>query len=506
MKLKALMNGLPVQLAHGEPTTEIASIVDDSRRVTPGALFVARAGTKANGEAFIDEAIRRGAVAVLAGHEIAARSAVATLVASDVAHTALEMADRLLGRPGEQLTLLGVTGTNGKSTTTWLIGQILAAAGMRCGMVSTTTIADGSAEHAATMTTPGALELRSLLASMVRHGCTHAAVEVSSHAIDQGRIAGLPFEAAVFTNLSGDHLDYHKTMDAYAAAKARLFERLAPTATAIVSAEDPESDRMVRDCTARVLRCSTVSASGSTRAATHSECVATVLQRTIHSTRVRLEGPWGVVEAVTPLVGSHNIMNMLEAAAACAAVGADAKAIKRAVESAKAPPGRLERVTTGDEAFTVLVDYSHTDGALEAVLKELKPLVQKGGRLRTVFGCGGDRDTTKRPRMAKAALRFSDDVVITSDNPRSEKPRDIIEQILRGVPASEQHRVLVEEDRRKAITLAIERCRPGDVLVIAGKGHETYQIVGDVTLPFDDREVARQAIEAVRESSRAAMT
>jgi UDP-N-acetylmuramoyl-L-alanyl-D-glutamate--2,6-diaminopimelate ligase len=224
------------------------------------------------------------------------------------------------------------------------------------------------------------------------------------------------------------------------------------------------------------------------------ECAAEIVRGTIESTRVNFRGPWGEFDAVTPLVGTHNVMNMLEAAAGCAALGVDAASIKRAVECAEAPPGRLELVTSHDDPFTVLVDYSHTDGALETVLSELRPLVPKEGKLRTLFGCGGDRDATKRPRMARAALRFSDTVVITSDNPRNEDPQAIIDQVLAGVPPERMDVVLVEADRRKAIELAVASCRPGDVLVIAGKGHETYQIIGNTTRPFDDRLVAREAM------------
>jgi UDP-N-acetylmuramoyl-L-alanyl-D-glutamate--2,6-diaminopimelate ligase len=486
MKLDALIDGLPVQLTHGSASLDITSIVDDSRQAQSGALFVARPGTKADGNAFIAEAVQRGAAAVLTRDAVDAPGNAALLRGNDAQRIALAMAERLHGKPSDRLVLLGVTGTNGKSTTVWLMQQMLSAAGKRCGMISTTRIDDGTASRDATMTTPGALELRAMLGRMIRAGCSHAAVEVSSHGIDQGRVAGLQFAAAVFTNLSGDHLDYHKTMESYADVKARLFAGLLDDAAAIVNVDDAVGERMVRDCGARVLRCSMHDAAA--------DCFAETIRGTIDSTRVRCHGPWGEFDAVTPLVGAHNIMNMLEAAASCASVGVDAAAIKRAIEFAEAPPGRLEVVTADEDPFTVLVDYSHTDGALETVLSELRPLVPAGARLRTLFGCGGDRDTTKRPRMAAAALRFSDDVIITSDNPRSENPGAIIDQILAGVPAAKRGVVTVEEDRHKAIELAVANCRAGDVLVIAGKGHETYQIIGSTTRPFDDRLVARGAI------------
>jgi len=486
MKLEALTDGLAVQVAQGKTSTDITFIVDDSRQAKAGTLFVARRGTKTDGRRFVESAVRQGAAAVLASESIDVPGHVAMLVATDPQRVAIAMADRLHGDPARALTLLGVTGTNGKSTTVWLIQQMLEAAGHTCGLVSTTVIDDGASRRDAVNTTPGALEFRATLGAMVTAGCTHAAIEVSSHGIDQGRVDGLPFAAAVFTNLSGDHLDYHKSMEAYGDVKARLFERLGADATAVTNIDDAMGERMVRDCSAKVLRCSMRDASA--------DCFARIVDRSIDATQVCLRGPWGEIVCGSPMIGAHNVMNMLEAAAACSAVGVGARAIQRAIEHAQSPPGRLETVTAADVPFTVLVDYSHTDGALETVLSELRALVPADSRLRTLFGCGGDRDSTKRPRMAHAALRFSDEVIITSDNPRNERPGAIIDQILAGVSAAERSRVTVEEDRARAIELAVVNCRPGDVLVIAGKGHETYQIVGDVTRPFDDREVARDAI------------
>jgi len=489
MKLAMLIDGLPVRLMQGDPTIEIVSVVDDSRRVQPGCLFIARVGTRTNGARFIDDALARGAVAVLmdAAQPTVDRSMAAWLTATDLRTVSLQLADRLHGEPARRLTLLGVTGTNGKSTTAWLMHQMLQAAGHQAGLVSTTVIDNGASRSLATMTTPGAIELRSIMGSMVENGCTHAVIEVSSHAIDQGRVEGLDFAAAVFTNLSGDHLDYHKSMDAYAATKARWFEQLQPSATAVVNMDDWASARMTRECRANIVRCSMSDRTAQFHAA--------ILAKSTGGTEVEWRGSWGSRVVHTPLVGAHNIMNLLQAAAACDSINIGADAIERAATNAKAPPGRLEPVTTSEHDFTVLVDYSHTDGALDIVLSELRPLVSAGSSLRTLFGCGGDRDTTKRPRMAQAALRHSDQVIITSDNPRSEEPRAIIDQILGGVEASQRDRVIVEPDRAKAIEVAIQSCRHGDVLVIAGKGHETYQIVGSVTRPFDDRVVAAQAIE-----------
>ena len=518
MNLGVLIEGLRVRGASGPPpeSLRICDITDDSRTVVPGSLFIARAGTKADGRRFIPDAVAAGAVAILTDDpdvSVPSRPTTPVILADPISQVAAAMAERFYGSPTSSLDLIGITGTNGKTTTAHLAHQILNGAGVRCGLIGTVVIDDGVEVAPATLTTPPATELSRTFARMVESGCKAAAMEVSSHALDQGRVAGLHFDVGVFTNLTGDHLDYHGTMDAYASAKACLFESLAPEGWAIVNAEDPAAPRMLRNCPARVLRCSVAedgvapvppSVPWGSRDDGHLECRATIRQMNLSGTRVLLSGPWGKFETTIRLLGRHNVMNALQAVAACHAAGIQPAALEKQLAIASAPPGRLEPVTTAADAFAVLVDYAHTDDAMRKVLAAVAPLVQRrgeaeGGRLSIVFGCGGDRDQTKRARMGAAGAELADLVYVTSDNPRSERPGDIISQILDGVPAAQRHKVAIDADRKRSIQRAIEEARPGDILLIAGKGHEAYQIVSDgrggtVSHHFDDREVARAAL------------
>jgi UDP-N-acetylmuramoyl-L-alanyl-D-glutamate--2,6-diaminopimelate ligase len=498
------MAGLPVTLRSGSEGTAIHSIVEDSRAASPGCLFIARCGTRDDGRRYLAEAITAGAAAVLvsavdgpadpAGDRLASENreiragGVALLGAADVAAAGAMLAERFHGDPSAALTLIGVTGTNGKTTTAHLVQQLLQRCGTRCGLIGTVLVDDGRTCAAASLTTPPAVELSAILARMVRHGCRACVMEASSHALEQRRTDGLRFRIGIFTNLTGDHMDYHGTMERYADAKARLFERLPPDGAAVINSDDPAADRMRRTCRAAVLTCSLHGPSAA--------CQARVVRESNAGTRAVFRGPWGEFEVDLPLIGRHNVMNALQAAAACAQLGVPADALRDGLAHSAAPPGRLERVAVPDGLFTVLVDYAHTDDALENVLRALRDNVPERGRLRIVFGCGGDRDRTKRPRMAAAACRWADEVIITSDNPRTEDPRAIIDEILRGVPPDANSRVTVEVDRGTAIALAVERARESDVILIAGKGHENDQIIGTTKRPFDDRLVAAAAIRA----------
>lgn len=491
--------------APGVERIPIRDVVEDSREATPGALFLARPGTKTDGASFIADARGRGATAVALPLGSVAPTDLPTAFLESPASDGPRLAEAFHGWPSRSLRLFGVTGTNGKTTTAFLVHQILAAASIRAGLLSTVLIDDGRHRRTARLTTPSAVEISRAFAAMRAHGCTAAAMEVSSHALDQGRIAALRFDVAAFTNLSGDHLDYHGTLENYAAAKALLFERLDARALAIVNADDPAADRMLRGCRARVLRIS-LGGAGAARA----DVLATLIESSLRGLRATLRTPWGPLDLNAPLIGPHNLWNLTLALCAAIDLGVPLSDAPRAIATLAAPPGRLEPVPAPEPhpGFAVFVDYAHTDDAISRVLAAVRPLVPPGGRLRILFGCGGDRDRTKRPRMAAAAFAGADDVFLTSDNPRTEDPRAIIADALAGIPAADHHRVHVDPDRESSIRAAIAACRPGDILVIAGKGHETYQLLPDgrggiVRRDFDDRAVAADALASRLQSASA---
>lgn len=462
----------------GVANPEIKGVREDSRLVRPGDLFIARAGLTADGRQFVQDAIARGAAAVVAAGP-GAKGAVPVISVKDPGAAASVLANLFHGNPGGSVKALGVTGTNGKTTTTYLIRHILGKVNRRCGMVGTVEIDDGRTRREASMTTPSACEVADLLAAMRDRGCRACAIETSSHALDQGRVAGVPFAGAAFTNLTGDHLDYHKTMDAYADAKARLFASLDGSAVAVVNADDGASDRMVRDTQARVIRF------GFGKSADYRARDWAV---TSQGSNFVLHTPDGRAEVAMGLIGKHNIENALAAAALVGETfGLSVNQIAAALRDAQGAPGRLQAVRVG-QPFAVLVDYAHTDDALENVLTALNPLTR--GQLRVVFGCGGDRDRTKRPRMARTAERYADAIYVTSDNPRTEEPRSILDEIVSGLSDAGRGKAAVEIDRRTAIRQALGDAREGDVVLIAGKGHENYQVLGKEKHHFDDVEEA----------------
>lgn len=499
MLLGELIDGLEIRLADAAHAgVRVCDITEDSRTVLPGSLFVARPGVKADGRRYIAQAIEADAAAILtdpSAERPAGAGHVAWLTTSDVALAEARLAERWFGMPSRSLTMIGATGTNGKTTITHLVYQVLNESRRRCGLIGTVTIDDGKVA-AASMTTPPALELSFSLSRMVESGYKACAMEVSSHSLDQKRVAALEFDIAIFTNLTGDHLDYHGTMERYIEAKARLFAMLGPEAIAILNADDPVHADMVRGCKAKILRCSLTR--GRTGGA---DCWAEAGPMTLAGTPMVLGGPWGVIEGSVRLIGTYNVMNVLQAVAAAHAAGASRDSIALALSHLHAPPGRLEMVSGERDGIGVFVDYAHTDDALSKALSAVRPLAaHSGGRLRVVFGCGGDRDRTKRPRMGRAATDLADEVYVTSDNPRTENPSAIIREILSGVADAGAPTLHVDADRRTAIFKAIEAARPGDVVLIAGKGHEDYQLVSDGAggirrLDFDDRLVAREALD-----------
>jgi UDP-N-acetylmuramoyl-L-alanyl-D-glutamate--2,6-diaminopimelate ligase len=467
------------------PDLEVLGVQEDSRLVRSGDLFIARSGTQTDGRRFAEDARCRGAVAIVTSQPIEGVT-LPQIVVPDPARAASLLAHEILGNPTRSLAVVGVTGTNGKTTTTYLIRHLLASFGKRCGLVGTVEIDDGRARRIAEMTTPGAVQLAELFAVMRDHGCDSCAVETSSHALDQQRVAGVRYAAAGFTNLTGDHLDYHGTMEAYADAKAKLFEMLDTGAVACVNADSPFAERMVRDCRARVVRFSMKS---------DADWTARDIRTTASGTTFILHSPDGSAELSMKLVGRHNVENTLCAASLVGErFGMTVHQIASAMKTATGAPGRLQPVDVG-QPFAVLVDYAHTDDALENVLRALRPITR--GKLRLVFGCGGDRDRTKRPRMAKVAERLADVVYVTSDNPRTEDPLRIIEDIRGGFSPSIEKPVRIEPDRRAAIEMALTDAASGDCVLIAGKGHENYQIVGTIKHHFDDVEEANRVLRGI---------
>ncbi|MGB7157654.1 MAG: UDP-N-acetylmuramoyl-L-alanyl-D-glutamate--2,6-diaminopimelate ligase [Tepidisphaeraceae bacterium] len=469
----------------GIPNTEINGVREDSRQVSAGDLFVARGGAKTDGAKYVADAKARGAVAVVCEAKIPG-SPLPCIVVKDAGAAASILAHLQHDSPSATMRVFGVTGTNGKTTTTYLIRHLLGKVNQRCGMIGTVEIDDGRTRREAEMTTPAACDIADLLATMRDKGCRAVAMEASSHALDQGRVAGVQFAGAAFTNLTGDHLDYHKTMENYAAAKAQLFSSLDAEAVAVVNADDKASDRMIQDCCSRVIRF------GFGKKADYR---ARDIAVTATGTHFILHTPDGRAEVSMPMIGKHNIENVLAAAALVGETcGLSVHQIARGLADCNGAPGRLQQVRAGQD-FAVLVDYAHTDDALENVLGALRPLCKNRGRLRVLFGCGGDRDRTKRPRMARISERLADEVYITSDNPRTENPQQILDEIVAGLPADTDKLVCVEVDRRRAIERVLADAAPGDIVLIAGKGHENYQILGKEKHHFDDVEEAMRVLQ-----------
>lgn len=460
---------------------QIHGLECDSRKVEPGYLFIAVRGSQKNGGTFIPEAVRRGAVAVVAEEKPEADIGVPFIRVPDSRLAIARLAGAFHGFPARALKTVAITGTNGKTTCSYLIEHFLEAAGQKTGVIGTVNIRFSGTEVLAEETTPGPLRLQTVLARMREAACRFAVMEVSSHAMDQNRVAGIDFNAALFTNLTQDHLDYHGTLEAYFNCKARLFRSLASGATALLNADDARVVSLAGELSARV-RTFGLSAKADYR--------ATEIRWTGRATHFRLVYPDGALEVETPLIGGHNVSNVLGSLSVVDALGLDLRQAAVAAASFGGVPGRLEAVEAGQD-FLVFVDFAHTPDGLENVLSSLKPYNK--GKLTVVFGCGGDRDATKRPKMGAIAARLADRVIVTSDNPRSEDPRAIGAAIKTGFPSHFTH-YQVQLDRRKAIRQALLEARTGDIVLLAGKGHERTQIIGAEVLPFSDREEAERVL------------
>jgi UDP-N-acetylmuramoyl-L-alanyl-D-glutamate--2,6-diaminopimelate ligase len=490
--VRLLIDALPERRVVGAPPPAVSGLTADSRRVEPGDCFVAVPGFKQDARRFVPDAVARGARLVVTEGEPVAGLAVAQVLVPSARRALARLADAFHGHPSSALTLVGITGTNGKTTTSYLVDALLRARGLDTGIIGTIQYVLGHETRPAGQTTPEALEIQGMLAEMRARGIGGVAMEVSSHALALSRVEGLDFDVAVFTNLTQDHLDFHGTLDEYRRAKRRLFELLAgspkPGRTAVVNADDPAGAAMVAGLDVPVLPFG-LGPGARVRPVEHASALDGI--------RMTVDTPRGRLALRSALIGEHNVMNLLGAVATGLALGLAPDVIARALGGVSTVPGRFEQVRAG-QPFLVVVDYAHTPDALERVLTTARKITR--GRLGVVFGCGGDRDRGKRPIMGEIAARLADRVWVTSDNPRSERPDAIIDEIVVGVArvAGADRRSVREPDRRAAIGGALGWAGADDTVVIAGKGHETYQIVGRDVLDFDDRAVSRDLLGGER--------
>jgi len=492
MTLSKLLEGVSVikmlQTLYGKMVVtqevEVHGIQYDSRRVERDDLFVAMRGTAADGHRFIDQAVAAGATVVVLEDDNAlsdsffVHTGVVKVVVPDARQALAVLAANFYRRPSAALRLVGVTGTNGKTTTTHLIRSILQAAGERVGMIGTIGYTIGDVILPATHTTPGSLELNQLLARMVAGGCTSAVMEVSSHSLSLQRVHGLDFRVGVFTNLTQDHLDFHGTMEAYLGAKRMLFDGLGVSSRAVLNNDDTFADRIAANTRAAKLTYGISSGA---------DVVARDVRLTVSGTTFRVHHSGAATTVTSSLIGRFNVSNILASYAAGLALNVPEQNIVEGIQALRTVRGRFEQIAS-PLGWTAIVDYAHTPDALENCLHTIHDILpaKDRGRIITVFGCGGDRDRGKRPLMGRIAASLSDVVVLTSDNPRSEDPRLIMDDVLKGI--EKRGGLITEVDRHKAIRVALEQARRGDVVLVAGKGHETYQVVGTERRHFDDRE------------------
>ena len=478
MKLHELLQNTGMTAEAMDTDREITAITCDSRRVEPGCLFVCIDGTAVDGHRFAAAAEADGAAAVVVQRDMGLR---AQLLTDNSRRAWAEICANWFGRPSERLDLIGVTGTNGKTTTTTLIKSMLEHAGHKVGLIGTIQNMVGDRVLPARHTTPDSYDLQSMLALMVVEGCDYCVMEISSHALDQQRVAGCFCDIGIFTNLTQDHLDYHKTMENYLAAKKRLFSMCR---TGIVNLDDAAAPEMMREVPCELVTYSATS--------DRADYVARNIRHRADGVDFELVGIGQIGRVRMRIPGQFSVYNGLAAATACLTAGMDFQTVVEALSAAEGVKGRAEVVPTGRD-FTVVIDYAHTPDGIENICRTLKECCK--GRLVTLFGCGGDRDKTKRPKMGAIAAALSDYLVITSDNPRSEAPEAIIRDILAGLEGTKTPYTVIE-NRVEAIRWAIAHAQPGDTLLLAGKGHETYQILADGVIHLDEREVVAEALAA----------
>ena len=486
MKLKALLDAIGPAQTEGSLEREVTGLAYDSRRVTPGMLFVALPGLKQDGHEFIPDALERGAVAIVCERDVPVPARTTRIRVSQARAAMARLAACFHGQPSDKLRIVGVTGTNCKTTVSFLVKHLL---GERTGLLGTVRYEVGGRQIPAQRTTPEALELQQLLSQMVRSGCTGCAIEVSSHALDQHRVTGIVFDVGVFTNLTQDHLDYHGTMESYFATKQRLFEMLragGKSGHAVVNVDDPYGARLAQTFPGAHLLTYGLGAGAMLR--------ATDLKLAHGQTQMVVECEGQRHPCNLPFIGRHNVYNALAALGAGFSLGLDLAALVVRIEGAPPVPGRLDPVRSG-QAFEVFVDYAHTDDALKQVLATLREITP--GRLFLTFGCGGNRDAGKRVKMGAVAAQGADFTIITTDNPRSESPAAIAAQVEQGYTACRAAGCRIELDRARAIDELIRMAQPGDTVLLAGKGHETYQEFENTVVPFDDHLCARDTLEAL---------
>ncbi len=503
VELNSLLSHLVVRGSIGVEDKVIDSVHYDSRSVEPGGLFVAIHGLRDDGHTYIDDAVENGAVAIVAEKAWSGPESITVVQVENARRALAALSCAFYGDPSRELFVIGITGTNGKTTTAYLVESILSAAGFNVGVIGTINYRFGGQSLANPVTTPESLDLMRILRQMADSGITHVVLEVSSHALDLDRVSFCQFDVGVFTNLSRDHLDYHGDMETYWRCKKKLCLECLGSGSkqeqvaAVINWDDTKGKELASEVSARCLR-----------VGLSDECQirAENVRVTIEETSATVRMPEAYFDFTSHLVGRHNVYNILAAAGVAAVMGLPVPVIKTGIKALQGVPGRVERVVN-DVGLSVFVDYAHTPDALENVLTSLRGLTS--GRLIAIFGCGGDRDREKRPMMGAAAGRLSDLAILTSDNPRTEAPEAIVSEIVAGTAAVRDHRYepqdlvegfdtpgyTVEPDRRLAIALGLGAARCGDTVIIAGKGHETYQIIGEKTLPFDDRVEAKKVLD-----------